>query len=287
MMGTLIGRRVPSKSVTIRRFWELPMDLQLKDKRAFVAGSSRGLGFATALTLAREGCLVAVNSREEEKANAAAEKIASETGTQAFGVAGDVSDAETAGKLIDSAVEDLGGLDILITNAGGPPAGSFEIFDDATWQKAVDTSFLSHVRLIRAALPHLRKSPAPSVLTMTSYTVKQPIPNLVLSNSVRAATVGLTKSLALELGKENIRFNSILPAWTQTERVDELMAFRAQNNNTTVEEEIARLTAEIPLGRIGQPQEFANAAVFLVSPAASFIHGTMLAVDGGIIKATL
>jgi 3-oxoacyl-[acyl-carrier protein] reductase len=263
------------------------MDLGLKDKRAFVAGSSRGLGFATALTLAREGCQVAVNSREEEKAKAAAEKITNETGTQAVGVAGDVSDAETAETLIKSAVDALGGLDILITNAGGPPAGSFELFDEETWQKAVDTSFMSHVRLIRAALPHLRKSSAASVLTVTSYTVKQPIPNLVLSNSVRAATVGLTKSLALELGKENIRFNSILPAWTQTERVEELMAFRAKNNNTTVEEQIAQLTAEIPLGRMGQPQEFANAAVFLVSPAASFVHGVMLPVDGGIIKATL
>jgi 3-oxoacyl-[acyl-carrier protein] reductase len=263
------------------------MDLGLKDKRAFIAGSSRGLGFATAITLAREGCKVAVNSREKENAKAAAEKITNETGTQAFGMGGDVSDSDAAQNLIQSAVDVLGGLDILITNAGGPPAGSFELFDEATWQKAVDTSFMSHVRLIRAALPHLRKSSAASVLTVTSYTVKQPIPNLVLSNSIRLATVGLTKSLALELGKENIRFNSIMPAWTQTERVTELMAFRAQNNNTTIEEETAKLTAEIPLGRIGQPQEFANAAVFLVSPAASFIHGVMLAVDGGIIKATL
>lgn len=263
------------------------MDLQLKDKCAFVAGSSRGLGFATALTLAREGCKVAVNSREEEKAKAAAEKIASETGTQAYGFAGDVSEVSAANVLIKSAVDALGGLDILITNAGGPPAGSFELFDEETWQKAVDTSFMSHVRLIRAALPYLRKSSAASVLTMTSYTVKQPVPNLVFSNSIRLATVGLTKSLAMELGRENIRFNSILPAWTMTERVEELMAFRAKNNNTSVEEETARLIAEIPLGRIGQPQEFANAAAFLVSPAASFIHGVMLAVDGGIIKATL
>lgn len=263
------------------------MDLQLKDKRAFVAGSSRGLGFATALTLAHEGCKVAVNSREQEKAAATADKITSETGTPAYGFAGDVSDPPAADALLKSAVDALGGLDILITNAGGPPSGSFEIFDDATWQKAVDTSFLSHVRLIRAALPYLRKSSSPSVLTMTSYTVKQPIPNLVLSNSIRAATVGLTKSLAMELGKENIRFNSIMPGWTQTERVIELMTFRAQTNNTTVEEETAKQTAEIPLGRLGQPQEFANAAVFLVSPAASFIHGVMLAVDGGIIKATL
>ena len=262
------------------------MDLQLKDKRAFVAGSSRGLGFAAALTLAREGCKVAINSRAEEKAKAAAEKITSETGTQAYGFAGDVSNASAVDSLINSVVESLGGLDILITNAGGPPSGSFEIFDEETWQKAVDTSFLSHVRLIRAALPHLRKSAAASVLTMTSYTVKQPLPNLVLSNSVRAATVGLTKSLALELGKDGIRFNSILPGWTETERVIDLMAFRARNNNTTIEEETTKQTAEIPLGRMGHPQEFANAAVFLVSPAASFIHGVALAVDGGIIKGT-
>ncbi len=263
------------------------MDLGLKDRRAFIAGSSRGLGFATALTLAREGCRVAVNSREAEKAKATADKIYEATGTETHGFAGDVSNPVAADTLIQSAVDAMGGLDILVTNAGGPPAGSFELFDEETWQKAVDLSFMSHVRLIRAALPHLRKSPAASVLTVTSYTVKQPLPNLVLSNSIRLATIGLTKSLALELGKENIRFNSILPAWTQTERVEELMAFRAKNNNTTVEEETAKLTAEIPLGRIGQPQEFANAAVFLVSPAASFIHGVMLAVDGGIIKATL
>jgi len=262
------------------------MDLGLKDKRAFIAGSSRGLGYATALTLAREGCRVVINSREEDKVNAAAEAIINETGTQTYGIAADVSNASAADEIIKSAIDSLGGLDILITNAGGPPSGSFEIFDDETWQKAVDTSFMSHVRLIRAALAHLRKSSTPSVLTMTSFTVKQPIPNLILSNSIRAATVGLTKSLALELGKENIRFNSIMPGWTETERFGHLMAFRAKNNNSTVEEEIARQTAEIPLGRLGNPQEFANAAVFLVSPAASYIHGVTLAVDGGIIKGT-
>jgi 3-oxoacyl-[acyl-carrier protein] reductase len=281
----MIPRRIISKSVTIMD-WEALMDLGLKDKRAFVAASSRGLGYATALTLAREGCKVVINSRDEEKVKTAAQKINNETGTQAYGIAGDVGEASAADNLIKSVADSLGGLDILITNAGGPPAGSFEIFDEETWQKAVDVSFMSHVRLIRAALPFLRKSDSPSVLTFTSYTVKQPLPNLVLSNSVRAATVGLTKSLALELGKENIRFNSILPGWTETERVIDLMAFRAKNNNTTIEEETSKQTAEIPLGRMGRPQEFANAAVFLVSPAASFIHGVALAVDGGIIKAT-
>jgi 3-oxoacyl-[acyl-carrier protein] reductase len=263
------------------------MDLQLKEKRALVTGASRGLAFATALTLAREGCMVAVNSRDTAKIKAAAEKIARETGMQTIGLAGDVSEVGVADQVVGQAVRALGGLDILITNAGGPPAGSFETFDEKTWQKAVDMSFMSHVRLIRAALPHLRKSSAASVLTISSYVVKEPIPNLVLSNSIRAATVGLTKSLALDLGNEGIRFNSIMPGWTMTERVIDLMAFRAKNNYSTVEEEIKKLTAEIPLGRVGEPQEFANVAAFLVSPAASFIHGVALPVDGGIIKATL
>lgn len=263
------------------------MDLQLKDKRALVIGASRGLGYATALTLAREGCIVAVNSREKHRIKAAAEAIAEETGSQAHGFAADVTGVAAADELMTQVVEALGGLDILITNAGGPPAGSFEAFDEVAWQVAVNTSFMSHVRLIRAALPHLRDSSSASVLTVTSYAVKQPLANLVLSNSVRAATVGLTKSLALDLGKEGIRFNTILPGWTMTERVQELMAFRAKNHGTKVEEEIEKQTAEIPLGRMGQPQEFANAAVFLVSPAASFIHGVALAVDGGIIKAAL
>jgi 3-oxoacyl-[acyl-carrier protein] reductase len=260
------------------------MDLGLKDKCAFIAASSRGLGYATALTLAREGCRVVINSRDDEKTTAAAEMIAKMTDTQIYGVAGDVSEASAAEGLIRSAVESLGGLDILITNAGGPPAGSFEIFDEETWQKAVDTSFLSHVRLIRAALPHLRKSDSPSVLTFTAFTVKQPYQNLVLSNSVRAATVGLTKSLAMELGKDGIRFNSILPGWTLTERVQHLMEFRAENNKTSVEEEITRQIADIPLGRMAQPEEFAKVAAFLVSPAASYIHGAMLSVDGGFVK---
>lgn len=260
------------------------MDLGLKDKRAFIAGSSRGLGYATALLLAQEGCKVVLNGRDSEKVKAAAEAITNETGTQAHGVTGDVSDTSMAEALIKSAVESLGELDILITNAGGPPAGSFEIFDEETWQKAVDMSFMSHVRLIRAALPHLRNSDSPSVLTFTSYTVKQPMLNLVLSNSIRAATVGLTKSLALELGKDKIRFNSILPGWTFTERVQHLMEFRAENNKSTVDEEISKQIADIPLGRMAQPEEFARVAVFLVSPAASYVNGVMLNVDGGIVK---
>ena len=263
------------------------MDLQLKDKRALVTGASRGLGYAIALGLVREGCHVAINSRDAGKISNAANTLAQETGAKVIGLACDVTDPDVPKQLIGDAVRAMGGLDILVTNAGGPPAGAFESFDEATWQKAIDLSFMSHVRLIRVALPHLRQSQAASVLTMTSYSVKQPIPNLVLSNSIRAATVGLTKSLALELGKDGIRFNSILPGWTETERVVELMTFRANQNGTTVEEEIAKQSKDSPLGRMGTPEEFANAAVFLVSSAASYITGVMLTVDGGMYKGTL
>lgn len=262
------------------------MNLGLKDKRALVTGASRGLGYAAASTLAKEGCRVAINSRDEARVQAAAQAIQTENGTQVFGLAGDVSDAQTAEKLVHAAVESLGGLDILIVNAGGPPAGSFEALDDSAWQNAVETSFLAHVRLVRAALPSLKRSSAASVLAVASFTVKEPLENLALSNSVRAATVGLIKSLALELGRAGIRFNSILPGWTETERVQNLMNFRAQSNTTTIEEETAKLTANIPLGRLGRPQEFGNAAAFLVSPAASYIHGIVLAVDGGWLKGT-
>jgi 3-oxoacyl-[acyl-carrier protein] reductase len=262
------------------------MDLQLNNKRAFVASSSRGLGYATALLLAKEGCRVAINSRDEAKVKAAADRVHKETGSRVEGFAGDVSHPDIPARLVEQTIATFGGLDILITNASGPTPGSIDSLDDAAWQKGIDLSLMSHVRLIKAAIPHLRKSKTAAVLAITSYTVKQSIPNLLISNSVRAATAGLIKSLATELGRENIRFNSIMPGWTMTERVNELMASRAKANNTTVEEEIAKQTAEIPLGRMGRPEEFAHAAVFLVSPAASFIHGAMLAVDGGVIKGT-
>jgi 3-oxoacyl-[acyl-carrier protein] reductase len=262
------------------------MDLGLKDKRAFVTGASRGLAYATAHLLAEEGCRIVINSRDESKVKRSAEKIAKETGASVIGEAGDVSDPSVPEKLIEQAVKFLGGLDLLVTNAGGPPSGAFDSFDEAMWERAINLSFMNHVRLIRAALPHLRKSKAASVLTMTSYTVKQPVPYLVLSNSIRLATIGLTKTLALELGSEGIRFNSILPATIDTDRIRELATFRAQKNGTTLEKELAIDAHRSVLGRIGKPEEFANAAVFLLSPAASYLTGVMLTVDGGQYKST-
>lgn len=260
------------------------MDLGLKGKRALVASSSRGLGYATALLLAREGCKIVINSRDAEKVKRAAEAIEKEAGSTARGIAGDISDPQVPDKLVIEAASIMGGIDLLVTNAGGPPAGAFDSFDEAQWEKAVNLSFLSHVRLIRAALPYLRKSKAASVLTMTSYTVKQPLPNLVLSNSIRLATIGLTKSLALELGGDGIRFNSILPATIETDRVRQLQATRAEKNGTTVEQEAQKDAMSSVFGRMGKPEEFANAAVFLLSPAASYITGLMLVIDGGQYK---
>jgi 3-oxoacyl-[acyl-carrier protein] reductase len=189
--------------------------------------------------------------------------------------------------LVMGTIATLGKLDLLFTNAGGPPPGAFESFTDEDWQHAIDLSFMSHVRLIRAALPFLRKSESPSVLTVTSISVKQPIPNLVLSNSIRAATIGLTKTLALELGEEGIRFNSILPAWTDTERVKSLLSDRAERKGTSLKDEIRVQNEQSPLGRMAKPEEFGKAAAFLLSPAASYITGVMLSVDGGTYKGLL
>ena len=263
------------------------MDLQLKGKNALITGASQGLGFATGRRLAIEGCNLVINSRNVTRLNEAVQRLQGEENIKAIGIPGDMTDPSFAIELIEKTEDVLGTVDLLVTNAGGPPAGKFEAFDDQTWQHAVELSFLSHVRLIRAALPSLRKSTAPSVLTVTSITVKEPLPNLILSNSVRLATAGLTKSLAQELGPEGIRFNSILPGWTLTERVHNLISQRAETNGTLPEEEFQKQTDAIPLRRMGTPEEFANAAAFLLSPVSSYITGVMLQVDGGLYRGTL
>src|SRR5512143_1436053 len=263
------------------------MDLQLKNKRALVAGSSRGLGYAIAHLLASEGCRVAINSRNSQSITEAARMLTNETNAEILPLVGDVGLPEVPASLVEQTVQSFGGLDLLVTNASGPPSGKFDSFDDSAWYKAIELCLLSRVRLIRAALPYLRQSDSASVVTMTSYSVTQPIPNLVLSNSVRAATVGLTKSLSLELGSEGIRFNSILPATILTDRVRDLAAFRASKNGTTVEAELAKDAEKSVFGRIGKPEEFANAAVFLLSPAASYLTGVLLVIDGGQYKGML
>jgi 3-oxoacyl-[acyl-carrier protein] reductase len=263
------------------------MDLGLKGKKAFVTGSSRGLGYASALILAGEGCQVVINGRDEGRLKKASQKINAEIGTPSDYCVGDAADPAQASLLINEAAGKLGGIDLLITNTGGPPSGKFEEIKEDVWQRAIELAFMSHVRLIQSALPFLRESQNASVLTITSYSVKQPIPNLVLSNSIRSATVGLTKSLALELGPDGIRFNSLLPGWTKTERVLEILEFRAKQNNTSIDQEMEKITSAIPLHRMAEPDEIGRAAAFILSPAASYINGVMLTVGGGIYQGTL
>jgi 3-oxoacyl-[acyl-carrier protein] reductase len=260
------------------------MDLNLDEKVVFIAGSSRGLGYATAVQLAREKAIVIINGRDKKKLDIAAEKLSKLTGGEIHPFYGDVTDIEFPQKLMEFIKNKFKRLDILITNSGGPPPGGFESITDNAWQNAFELSFLSHVRLIRSLLPLLRLSKTANVLTITSYSVKQPIPNLILSNAIRAATIGLTKTLALELGYEGIRFNSILPGWTKTERVNTLMENRAKLNNSSIDEEIMKQSLDSPLGRMAEPAEFADIATFLVSPRASYLTGTMLSIDGGMVK---
>jgi 3-oxoacyl-[acyl-carrier protein] reductase len=263
------------------------MDLGLQDAKVFVAASSRGLGRAAARQFSLEGAAVAVNGRDAARLGATAQAIRAESGRKVIALVGDVTSARTVRDLVGRAAGELGGLDVLVTNAGGPPSGSFDSTPPDAWEKAFQLSFMSAVHLIRAALPHLRQSRRAAILTITSASVKQPIDNLILSNSIRLSVIGLTKSLARELGPEGIRVNSILPSWTHTERVEELMQNRAAAQGITVDEAIAHQGAETPMRRMGEPGEFANVAVFLCSPAASYVHGVMLPVDGGAIQASL
>lgn len=261
------------------------MDLKLKGLRGLITGASRGLGFATAQKLAAEGVLLAINSHNAENLEQAALKIKQLSGVKPITIAGDVTQKEGAELVVQQAIQALGGLDLLTTNAGGPPPAKFEDLDDIAWQVAFEQCLMMHVRLIRAALPALRQSKAASVVTFTSYSAKQPIPNLILSNTLRAGVLGLTKSLSQEYGPHGIRFNSVLPAWIETERVISLMQNRAQLNQTSVDEEIQKQAQQSVFGRMGTAEELANAVVFLLSPLSSYITGVMLTVDGGMYKA--
>lgn len=262
------------------------MDLGLRGAKVLVTAASAGLGAATARQFSLEGAQVVINSRSLDKLQATARAINEESGNAVFTHAGDVSDPEQAEKLIRNSVSILGGLDILITNAGGPPAGTFETFDYEDWRKATDLTLLSTVNLIKYALPHLKESQRASVLAVVSIAAKQPVENLTLSNTIRPAVVGLTKTLSLELGDQGIRFNSILPGVTETDRIDKLMAARAEKNDSEPETERAKAAQSIPIKRLGKAEEFANVAVFLSSPAAGFVNGTAMLVDGGATLGT-
>ena len=263
------------------------MDLGLKDAKVFVAASSAGLGAATARQFSLEGAQVAINGRYAETLNATADSIHADSGRKVLTFPGDLTDSARIADMVEAAANALGGLDILVTNAGGPPAGTFDTVQAEDWDLAFQLTVKCTVDLIRAALPYLRQSDRAAILTITSVSVKQPVDNLILSNSVRMGVIGLTKTLAQELGPEGIRVNSILPGYTRTGRVEHLMQVRAKNEGITVDEAITNSMATVPLRRIGTPEEFGNVAVVLCSSAAGYVTGAMVPVDGGSIKASL
>ncbi len=263
------------------------MDLGLQGAKVLVTAASSGLGAATAQRFSLEGAKVVINSRSLDKLQATAKSINDISGNPVFTLASDVADTQAAQRLVKNSAEMLDGLDIVVTNAGGPPAGTFEDFDIEDWRKAIDLNLVSTISLIKAALPYLQQSQRAAILTITSISAKQPIENLILSNVVRPAVLGLTKSLSQELGPQGIRANSILPGTTDTERINDLMSARSKANSTSLEEEREKASQSIPLRRIGTPEEFANTAVFLCSPAAGFITGVALQVDGGAVKSTV
>lgn len=263
------------------------MDLGLKGRVALVLAASRGLGKASALCLSQEGALVAAASRSREAAGAAARDISQATGNPTLALKVDVTRAEDIRVAVSRTVAEFGRLDILVTNAGGPPSGLFTELDDAAWQGAFELNLLSAVRAIREALPHLKKSDAPRVVSITSTSVRQPISGLILSNSVRAGVVGLIKTLSFELAPDGILLNCVAPGRIDTDRVRELDQGRAQRTGRSADEIRAENAQQIPLGRYGTPDEFGRAVCFLASPANSYITGTTVYVDGGSTRSVM
>lgn len=260
------------------------MDLGLKGKRAIVLAASAGLGFATARALAGEGARVALCSRDQGRAEGAAERIREAApGAEVHPFSADVSDAASLEAFFGEATAVLDGLDILVCNAGGPPAGGFTNLTAVQWQTAFQLTLMSVVRSVELALPHLRAAGGGRILTIISSSVKRPIPNLILSNSFRPAVQGLCKSLSLELAADGIQVNCLAPGRIATERIAELDRARAAREGVSFEEVRAATIAQIPMRRIGEPDEFGRVAAFLCSPAASYVSGSTVFVDGGSV----
>ena len=260
------------------------MDLGVKDKVYMVAGASRGLGYGIAQVLARDGANVAIASRDQQAIAAAADKLANDTGARVLGSCCDVTSADAINAWRQATLDRFGAIDGLLVNAGGPPPGTFDNFDDAAWQSAFELTLLSAVRLIRSVLPDLRARAGGSILTLTSSSVKEPIDFLLLSNVMRSGVTSLAKSLSQQLAGENIRVNNLVPGLIETDRITGLATANAQLKGIPVDDEKQAMQATIPMGRFGQTDEFGRAGAFLLSPAASYISGATVVVDGGSMK---
>ena len=260
------------------------MDLGLKERVALVAASSQGLGLATAEAFAAEGCRVAMCARNREALANGAEKIGKQHKTDVFAEAFDVTDPAAVSRFVAAVAAKFGSVDICVTNAGGPPAKGFLAATLEDWQHAIDANFLSTVYFAREVIPHMQRKRWGRIITITSITTKQPVADLVLSNAVRAAVVGLVKSLANEFGKDGILVNNVGPGFTATDRLKELAKARSAASGKSEQEIFAAWAADAPVKRLGDPRELAETIVWLASERASYITGQTLLVDGGMYK---
>jgi 3-oxoacyl-[acyl-carrier protein] reductase len=260
------------------------VDLGLKDRNVIVAAASDGIARAAAEKFAAEGARVAICSRDAKKLNAAAAQIRERTGTQVLAEPLDVADAQAVEAFVKHVAQQFGGVDVCVTNAGGPPAKMFLDTTTEEWHRALEMNFMSAIHFARAVLPWMQKNHWGRLVTITSMTVRQPVADLIYSNAVRAGVVGLVKSLSNEFGKDGITVNNVGPGFTATERLKQLIAKRSQEAGVSLADFEARLGAEASLKRIGQPEEIADAIVWLASERASFITGQTLLVDGGWFK---
>lgn len=260
------------------------MNLGIEGKRAIIGGGSRGIGYASAKRLVEAGCRVAIVGRDEEVLAAAVERLES-SGGEVIGVSADLSTAEGARSVYTAAMDRLGGIDILVNNGGGPRSGRFDSLGDEDWQRAFDLVLMNTVRLTRLVVPHMRAGGWGRVVNVMSTSVRQPVENLILSNSIRMAVVGMMKTLTLEYAGCGVTFNTVAPGYTTTERLDALALASAESSGRTPDEIRQAWAADVPLRRLGAPEEVAAAVAFLASEPAAYVNGAILPVDGGRVRA--
>ncbi|MFH1131538.1 MAG: SDR family oxidoreductase [Pseudomonadota bacterium] len=260
------------------------MDLGIDGKIALVAASSRGIGWAVASALAKEGARLAMCARNKDELESAADRICANSGAEVFTFPVDLSKSDGPKNFVTAAIEQFGGADILVTNTGGPKVGDFDSLPDSDWEDAAQLVLMSAVRLIRETLPTMKKRGGGRIINVASISVKEPIPGLLLSNAFRSAVVGMAKTIASELAPSNILVNNVCPGRISTERLVQLEKARAERANTTVQEIRAQEQQKIPLGRYGQPEELAALVTFLASSQASYITGTTILCDGGLFS---
>jgi 3-oxoacyl-[acyl-carrier protein] reductase len=260
------------------------MEYGLKNKVALVAASSRGLGKAVAWALAREGTKLVICARNKKTLEETADEILMETGVTVFPLAMDLSDPERIDWLVTETMDLFGKVDILVTNAGGPPSGSLDELDDNQWKKSIDLTLMSVVRLTKAVIPAMKEQNWGRIIHMASVTVKQPVPGMLLSNTIRPAVIGFSKSIAEEVAGYQITVNAVCPGHFSTNRLRELMENKAQQSNISVKQIENELIDQVPLRRIGDPEEFGNLVAFLASEKAGYLTGATIQIDGGYVK---